>query len=74
MEIKQTFGNNLKTYRLQQNLTQKEMASKMNMVREQYSKYERGIIELDYAKIMLVCEILDITPNELFEGCNNNPQ
>lgn len=71
MNIKQTFGKNLNFYRLQQGLTQKEMASKLNMVREQYSRYERGITELDYAKIILVCQILDITPNDLFEGCNN---
>ena len=69
MENKQVFGNNLKAYRLQMNLTQKELASKMNMVREQYAKYERGIIELDYDKIMTVCEILKITPNDLFDGC-----
>lgn len=71
MNIKQTFGKNLNFYRLQQGLTQKEMASKLNMVREQYGRYERGITELDYAKIISVCQILNITPNDLFEGCNN---
>ena len=69
MENKKVFGNNLRTYRLQMGLTQKELASKMNMVREQYAKYECGIIELDYDKIMLVCKLLDVTPNDLFEGC-----
>ena len=69
MEIKKTFANNLKFYRLQVKLTQKELAAKLNVVREQYSKYERGIIELDYNKIVQVCKILDITPNDLFEGC-----
>ena len=62
-------GNNLKTYRLQLGLTQKELAAKMNIVRELYAKYECGTIELDYDKIILVCKLLDITPNDLFEGC-----
>lgn len=72
MEIKKIFANNLKFYRLQMKLTQKELAAQMNMVREQYVKYERGIFELDYFKIVQVCKILDITPNDLFDGCFNN--
>lgn len=71
MSIKQTFGSNLRTYRKQMNITLNEMASKMSVTKSLYSKYERGEIELDYAKIILVCQILDITPNDLFEGCNN---
>ncbi|MDE6060459.1 MAG: helix-turn-helix domain-containing protein [Clostridia bacterium] len=62
-------AENLKAYRNAMHITQKEMAERMNMVREQYAKYERGIIELDYEKIVKVCKILSITPNELFDGC-----
>ena len=69
MDIKKQFAENLKAYRNAIGITQKEMAERMNMVREQYAKYERGIIELDYEKIVKVCKILGITPNELFDGC-----
>ena len=69
MDTKKQFAENLKAYRNAMHLTQKDMALKMNMVREQYAKYERGIIELDYEKIVKVCKILNITPNDLFDGC-----
>ena len=72
MEVKTKFSNNMKFYRQQMKLTQKELADKMNIVREQYSKYERGIVQLDYDKMILVCNILDITPNDLFDGCFND--
>lgn len=32
-----------------------------------YSEYETGKIELDYEKIVFLCNRLDITPNDLFE-------
>lgn len=69
MNNKKILGNNLRSIRLQMGLTQKAVAQQMNMVREQYVKYERGIIELDYDKIMLVCKILKVTPNDIFYGC-----
>lgn len=72
MEIKAIFTNNLKFYRQQMKLTQKEVAEKLNVAREQYSRYEVGKLELDYYKLVQVCKILDITPNDLFEGCFND--
>ncbi|MCM1306518.1 MAG: helix-turn-helix domain-containing protein [Bacteroides sp.] len=69
MEVKTKFANNLKFYRLQSKLTQQQVADKMNVTKGLYSKYERGIIQLDYDKIVQVCEIFDITPNDLFDGC-----
>lgn len=69
MEVKAIFANNLKSYRQQAELTQQDIADKMNVTKGLYSKYERGIIQLDYDKIVSVCKILDITPNDLFDGC-----
>lgn len=62
----------MKFYRLQMKLTQQEVADKMNVSKGLYSKYERGIIQLDYDKMVQVCKILDITPNDLFDGCFKN--
>lgn len=69
MEIKSTISTNIKNARKQAGLTQKEVASRMNIIREQYAKYERCEVELDYEKIIKVCKILDISPNEFFEDC-----
>lgn len=72
MDVKTKFANNMKFYRLQMKLTQQEVADKMNVSKGLYSKYERGLVQLDYDKMVQVCKILDITPNDLFDGCFKN--
>ncbi|MEG2687911.1 MAG: helix-turn-helix transcriptional regulator [Clostridia bacterium] len=68
MEIKKIIGKNLAKARKDKLLTQKQLAENWGMPREQYGKYERGIIELNYTQIVYLCNILDITPNDLFYG------
>lgn len=64
--MKKIIGTNLKTARKNAHMTQEQFAKMNNMVREQYGKYERGTIELDYEKMYTFCKQLDTTPNELF--------
>lgn len=59
-------GENLKIARKTKGLTQKEVAKLLNKFQPDYSEYESGKIELDYYKIVFLCELLDITPNDLF--------
>lgn len=60
-------GENLKRARKAKGLTQKQVAALLNKRQPDYSEYETGKIELDYEKILLLCQALDITPNELFD-------
>ena len=66
MEIGEIVGENLKQARKAKGLTQKEVAAMLGKYQPDYSEYETGKIELDYAKIVFLCEQLDITPNDLF--------
>ncbi len=66
MDIKRIVGENLKFARKAKGLTQKELAKELNKYQSDYSEYETGKIELDYEKIVYLCERLDITPNDLF--------
>ena len=66
MNIAKIVGNNLKQARKFKGLTQKEVAEKLKMTQQQYSRFETGKFELNYQQILKVCEILDITPNDLF--------
>ena len=66
MEIGEIIGENLKQARKAKGLTQKEVAAMLGKYQPDYSEYETGKIELDYAKIVFLCEKLDITPNDLF--------
>lgn len=66
MTISQIVGENLKQARKAKGLTQKQVAAALNKYQPDYSEYESGVIQLDYEKIVLLCKLLDITPNDLF--------
>ncbi len=66
--IKTIIGSNLQFARKQKGLTQKEVAALLHKYQPDYSQYETGIIELDYEKIVYLCKLFEITPNDLFEG------
>ena len=67
MEISKIIGNNLKAERKIKGYTQREVAEKMGMTQQQYSRFENGVFELNYSQIIFLCHLYDITPNELFE-------
>ena len=66
MNTAKIVGENIKSARKARGLTQKEIASKLFMTQQQYSRFELGIFELNYDQIISICKILDITPNEIF--------
>ena len=67
MGIAETVGANLRAARLAKGLTQKKLAKELNKNQSDYSNYENGKIQLDYQKIVYLCNRLDITPNDLFD-------
>ncbi len=71
MDIAKIIGNNLKEARKLKGLTQKELAAELHKYQSDYSEYESGKIQLDYEKIIFLCQRLDITPNELFDISQN---
>jgi len=60
-------GANLKSARKANGLSQKEIADKLGVTWQHYSRFETGIYELSYDLVIGVCKILDITPNELYD-------
>ena len=66
MDIAKKIGNNLKLARKRKHLTQTDVAKKLLMTQQQYSRFENGVFELNYTQIMFLCNLLDISPNELF--------
>lgn len=66
MEIAKVVGNNLKQARKDKKLTQRQVASILNMTQQQYSRFENGVFELNYGQILFLCKLYDITPNDLF--------
>lgn len=66
MEIAKKIGNNLKQARKDKGYTQKQVAEKMLMTQQQYSRFENGVFELNYEQIITLCSLYDISPNDLF--------
>lgn len=66
MELAKMVGENLKAARRSKGLAQKEVAETMLMTQQQYSRFENGVYELNYGQIRRLCELLDVTPNDLY--------
>ena len=54
--------------RKKHNLTQEQLAEKLNISKNAVSKWERGLSLPDVSIMQDLCKILDITLNELFRG------
>lgn len=59
-------GEKLKESRKAAGYTQAEIAKIMNMTQQQYSRFENGIFELNYAQIIKLCNLYDISADYLF--------
>ena len=66
MSIAKKIGENIKEARKYKGMTQKQVAELLFMTQQQYSRFENGVFELNYEQILKVCDLLDITPNEIF--------
>ncbi len=67
MNLAKNIGNNLKIARKNKGYTQKEVASKLKMTQQQYSRFENGVFELNYEQIVFLCNLFDISPNDIFD-------
>lgn len=67
MTVAQQVGENLRAARKAKGMTQQKVAETMNKYQSDYSDYERGLIQLDYDKIIFLCNLFEITPNDLFD-------
>lgn len=62
------FSERLLELRKDKKLSQEEVADKLNVTRQTVSKWETNQSMPDFDKIVPLCELYGITPNELFMG------
>ncbi|MBO7149401.1 MAG: helix-turn-helix transcriptional regulator [Clostridia bacterium] len=62
-----TFGQNLKEIRISRNISQKELANKLNTTQQRVSEWECGKIEPTLLNIIKILRVLEITFEELVE-------
>jgi len=61
-------GKFIQKQRKEKNITQSELAEKLNITDRAVSKWERGLCLPDASTMPELCEILDITINDLLSG------
>jgi len=67
MNIAKQIGNNIKQARKYKGLTQRQVAAMLKMTQQQYSRFENGVFQLNYEQIVFLCNLYEITPNDIFE-------
>ena len=60
-------GNKLKELRKNENLTQKQLADKLEISRVNYTRYETGVVRPDYETLIKLADFYDISLDELFD-------
>lgn len=62
------FCQNLKAARIESGMTQKQVASSLNVVESCYANWEQGRTEPNIAMIRKLCDLFNITIDELVNG------
>lgn len=65
MTLAQEVGQRLKQARKDKGLTQTEAGKAINQVQQAYAKYESGVIQLDYEKLVTLCKLFDCSADYL---------
>ncbi len=74
MEQKNSFGRYIRQKRLDNRLTQKELASRLHVTESAVSKWERDMSYPDVSIIPDVCRALSITEHEFFTACDDEKE
>ena len=64
--MRKEVGNRLKESRKQAGYTQDQVAKLMYMTKQQYSRFENGVFELNYQQIIKLCQLYNISADYLF--------
>ncbi len=59
------FSENLRLALLENKMSQEKLAKKLNTSQATISRWVKGVNQPDFDILLLICEILDRTPNEL---------
>lgn len=58
-------GHRIRTFRLQRGMSQSALAEKLGLTFQQVQKYEKGMNRVSGSRIIEVCNILQVRPEEL---------
>jgi transcriptional regulator with XRE-family HTH domain len=61
-------GRNLRSFGLQKNMSQEQLAVAVKLSFQQVQKYEKGANRISGSRMAQFCELLNVTPNDFFKG------
>lgn len=64
-------GARIRSLRESKGLTQEQVAEKMNCTRQKYARIEKGLIDISYASITSIADILEVEPNDITSAVNS---
>lgn len=65
LKISNRFGQNLRSIRRMRGITQEALGRELGIQKSAVSKYEKGRVKPDIARLMTICRLLNVTPQEL---------
>ena len=71
-KIKEIIARNLKHFREQKGLTQRELAAKLGIRHNTISAWENGANSVDISVLMQICDLLDVDICEMFPNSKND--
>lgn len=63
--LKNDVGIRLKERRQQLNMTQRDVAKAIGVAQPVYQRFEKGIFECNYAQLVALCKLFDISADYL---------
>lgn len=66
-KVQNSIANNIKKYRLLNNMTQKELSEKLFLDTQYYAQLERGERNFSIEKIAMICSLFHIGINDIIE-------
>ncbi|MCM1441545.1 MAG: helix-turn-helix domain-containing protein [Roseburia sp.] len=63
--LKVEVGKRLKMQRKRLNLTQQQVAKMLGIAQPVYQRFEKGIYELDYEKLIFLCKLFNVSSDYL---------
>ena len=67
-------GARIRSLREAKGLTQEQVAKKMDCTRQKYARIEKGLVDISYASITAIAQILGVTTEEITSVVNNQEQ
>lgn len=65
-----TLGARIKILRESKGLTQEQLAEKLSCSRQKYARLEKGLVDISYANISTIAQVLEIKIEEITSAVN----